>query len=228
MLSKHSLTLIIIVTFVSCSGLVESTRKTLLGDDTPRQSQKKEAKWVSKDQYDDLLIKYKNLNDKYEKLKEDKYASGTPQVDQAAELSAGNPETVDVFGKDGIVNSTPQKAASVDATTVEEELDYYKKAVALKDNNKNEEALKMFQFLEKSNSRQISVRAKRNIGDLYLAGEQFDLALQVYEGIIRKDSFSGSTLKALEKAAICAGKLGLTDKKAQYESLLRDVFESQV
>ena len=52
---------------------------------------------------------------------------------------------------------------------MEEELDYYKKAIALKENQKNDEALKIFQFLEKSNSRQLRVRAKKNIGNIYLA-----------------------------------------------------------
>ena len=107
-------------------------------------------------------------------------------------------------------------------------MDYYKKAVALNTNGKSEEALKIFQFLEKSNSRQIKIRSKRYIGDIYFAGKQYDLALQVYEDMIRKNAFSGSTLKALGSAAKCAEQLGLTDKKAQYESLLQDVFETQV
>jgi len=229
MLTKISLFILSLTFFASCSGLVESTRKNLLGDDSPREVKSKEAKWVSKAQYDDLMAKYKTVNEKYEKLKDDKYSQAGSGFNQVDELSkTNNDETVDVFGKDGIANKTPEKKLTVNQTSMEEELDYYKKAVALKSNDKLEEALKIFQFLEKSNSKQIQIRSKRYIGDIYLSGKQYDLALQVYENMIRENAFSGSTLSALRNAAQCAEQLGLTDKKAQYESLLRDVFETQV
>ena len=229
MLSKISLVVLSISFFASCSGLVESTRKNLLGDDSPRSDKKKNVKWVSKTQYDDLMGKYKTVNDKYEKLKDDKYAQSGTGFNQVDELTKStSADTVDVFGKDGIVNKPAAPKLSVNQTSMDEELDYYKKAVALKSNGKLEEALKIFQFLEKSNSKQIKIRSKRYIGDIYLSGKQYDLALQVYEDMIRKNAFSGSTLNALSNAAKCADKLGLTDKKAQYESLLRDVFETQV
>ena len=228
MLSKFSLLLSSIILFISCSNLVESTRKNLLGSDSPREK-KKEAKWVSKVQYDDLMAKYKTVNEKYEKLKDDKYAQSGSGFNQASEMSkSASAETVDVFGKNGVANKAAPKNLSVNQTSMEEELDYYRKAVALKSNNKTEEALKIFQFLEKSNSKQITIRAKKQIGDIYFLGKQYDLALQVYEDIIRKNAFSGNTLKALSNASKCAAELGLTDKKAQYESLLRDVFETQV
>jgi len=125
MLSKISLVILSISFFASCSGLVESTRKNLLGDDSPRQA-KKEAKWVSKTQHDDLMAKYKTVNDKYEKLKDDKYTqsdSGFNQVDELAKSSGA--DTVDVFGKDGIANKPADQKLSVNQTSVEEELDYY-------------------------------------------------------------------------------------------------------
>ena len=86
---------------MSCSGLVESTRKTLLGSDAPRTKSKKEPKWVSKAQYDDLMAKYKNVNEKYEKLKDDKYSQGQSGFDQVADMnSPTSSETVDVFEKE--------------------------------------------------------------------------------------------------------------------------------
>jgi tetratricopeptide (TPR) repeat protein len=228
MLSRLSLVLSSLIIFASCSSLVESTRKTLLGDDSPRSKTKKEVKWVSKTQYDDLMGKYKNLTNKYEKVKEDKYTQGGG-FDQVSEMTNNSsPETVDVFGRNGIVNKKKEKRLTINKSSLEEELVYYRKAVALKENKKVDEALKIFQFLENSNSKQVKIRAKRFIGDIYLSKNQFDLALQVYEDMIKQNAFSGSTLKALENAAKCADKLGLTDKKAQYESLLRDVFEVQV
>lgn len=178
MLSKISIVLLLLTLFASCSGLVESTRKNLLGDDSPRKP-KQEAKWVSKSQYDDLMAKYKTVNDKYEKLKDDKYSQSGNEFNQINELSKSD-DTVDVFGKDGIANKPAKQKLSVNQTSMEEELDYYKKAVALKSNGKLEEALKIFQFLEKSNSKQIKIRSKRYIGDIYFSGKQYDLALQVF------------------------------------------------
>lgn len=231
MLQKLTLITLSSLVLSSCSSLVESTRKSLLGDDSPRSSKTKEVKWVSKSQYDDLMAKYKTLNEKYTKLKDDKYTNSTSGFSQVDELST-NSETVDVFGKEAVAKGAATAGAAqklnINQTSVEEELGYYKKAMALKSNGKYEEALKIFQFLEKSNSRQIQVRSKRNIGDIYYSQQQYDLALQVYESIIKQNAFSGSTLKALSNAAKCSDKLGLTDKKAQYESLIRDVFESQV
>ena len=226
------------ISLVSCSNLVENTRKSLLGDEKPRSAPKKEVKWVSKSQYDDLMQKYKDLNDKYERIKLQTVSeSGLNDLPQTApKAQGGSTETVDVFGKNGVVNkkqttneiaasSAPQKIKNT--TSIGEDLDYYKKAVVLKENNKLDEALKIFQFLENSKSKQISVRSKRHIGDIYFEKQQHDLALQVYEDVIRNNAFSGATLKALAKAAQSANQLGLMDKKAQYESLLKDVFDIQ-
>ena len=113
-----------------------------------------------------------------------------------------------------------------DQNKINTDLEYYKKAVLLKNNSKIDEALKLFQFLEKSKVKQIQVRAKKNIGDIYLSKNQFDLALQVYEGILRTSSYSGLVIVALEKASFCSHKLGLNEKKAQYESMLKDFFEN--
>jgi tetratricopeptide (TPR) repeat protein len=228
------------MSFVSCSSLVESTRKSLLGDTSPRSNTKKQVKWVSKSQYDDLMMKYKTLSEKYENLKEEKIANSSAfnQLDELASKKVD--ETVDVFGDKGIVkqNNTmtpppvvkplPPKKQSVSIDRVEQELTYYKKAVAVFDNGKIEEALKMFQSLEQSSHKQIRVRSKKYIGDIYFSKTKYDLALQVYENIINNDSYSGKVIPVLRTAAICSGKLGLNEKKAQYESILRDFFEVQL
>ena len=225
----------------SCSSLVESTRKMIDGDSPRKQS--KQSGWVSKSQYNDLLVKYKNLNEKYESLKEDK-ALKSGDFDQgfelanksASEVTAMPDETVDVFGRDGLANqvsaSLDQVSESVPAVAIkplgENELDQevktYKKAVVLKDNGKLDDSIKIFQFLEKSPTKQIRVRARVHIGEIYLKQQQYDLALQVFESVIKQDAFSSRVLDALKGAVVSCDKLRLTDKKLRYQSILSDVF----
>jgi tetratricopeptide (TPR) repeat protein len=233
MISKISILLAFtfILAFSGCSNLVESTRKNLMDDSSPRKV-KQDVKWVSKTQYDELMTKYKGLSNKYENLKDQsiKNKTGFNQLDELAASSAST-ETIDVFGKDGISNEgkpATQNPVQISEAKVDQELTFYKKAVALKSNGKSDEALKIFQFLDKSQTRQISVRAKRHIGDIYFAKKQYDLALQVFESIIRQNSFSGIVIKALEFAAKSSSELGLNDKKLKYESILRDFFEVRV
>lgn len=219
----------------SCSSLVESTRKSLLGSDTPRESSQ-EVKWVSKAQYDALMDKYKNLSDRYEKLKDESLhgsKAGYSQVDELAGANGGKSETVDVFAENGLADQaskTPVPAPVAPKKTLtpnemEQELQYFKKALALQLNGKADEALKIFQYLERSSTEQVRVRARAHIGDIYMQQGQYDLALQVYEKMIHNDAFSGKVLDALKGAIACSDKLNLTQKKMKYESILRDFFE---
>lgn len=216
-----------IILTVGCSSLVESTRESLLGDSKKRTSPKQEVKWVSKAQYDDLMGKYKDLSKKYENLKENKMVPATPMTPVAD-------ETIDVFAQTNkLANQQVSKPAAgpsvnIEVSQIDEEIDYYKKAKILYNNGSVDEALKLFQFLEKAKSKQIQVRAKKYIGDIYLSKKQYDLALQVYESIIRQYSFSGSVLTALKNASVCSDALGLVEKKEQYQSMLRDFFGMQV
>jgi tetratricopeptide (TPR) repeat protein len=221
--------LLIFVT--GCSSLVESTRRNLMGEESPRKA-KKEVKWVSKAQYDDLLNKYKNLQDKYNNLKDEKVNS--TEYNQMDEMANNNKsqkisETIDVFSKGGLANqvqaSKEVELKNLNQSQVSDELKVYKKGVALKQNGKADESLKVFQYLERSKSEQIRVRAKNNIGDIYMQKKQYDLALQVYEGIIVNYAFSGKVIPSLKNAIVCCDQLGLKDKKLKYQSILRDFFE---
>jgi tetratricopeptide (TPR) repeat protein len=234
---KNSISLIFamcfIATLTSCSSFVESTRKMIDGD-SPRKSTKQSG-WVSKSQYDDLMVKYKDLSQRYENLKEKKSAPNA-SYDQAQEMSSSSvnsEETVDVFGEDGLANqvsasldevSSKVKSKPLSSSEIDQEVKTYKKAALLKDNGKVDESLKVFQFLEKSQTKQIRVRSKIHIGQIYLVKKQFDLALQVFESVINQEAFSARVLDALEGAVISSSSLGLTDKKLRYESMLKDVF----
>jgi TolA-binding protein len=233
MISKKSIlaTTITAILLVGCSNLVESTRKSLLGDEKPR-AVKQKKKWVSKSQYDDLLEKYKNLSIKHENLKDQNLGQGSSfdQVNDLANSSEAS-ETIDVFGKEGLAKKStakPMISNTESPENIDKDLDYFKRAVSYKDNGKLDEALKIFQFLEKSPTNQISVRAMKFIGIIYFEKKQYDLALQVYEGIIRKKSFSGVVITALDYASRCSKQLGLTEKQLKYESILRDFFEVKV
>lgn len=229
---------IIVLTGSGCSSLVESTRKSLLGSDKPRKDSSKEVKWVSKAQYDALMDRYKTLNDRYEKLKDDKIGSGQAGFDQMGEMASGGQsapsksETVDVFADNGLAEqasksqaSAPVEPKNLNPQEVDQELQYYKKAVALKENGKVDEALKIFQYLERSSTEQIRVRSRAQIGQIYMSKAQYDLALQVFEKIIQNDAFSSKVLEALEGAVVCSDKLQLQQKKQKYQSILRDFFE---
>lgn len=211
--------------FPSCSNLVETTRESLLGDKKKRQSPKKDVKWVSKAQYDDLMVKYKDLSQRYENLKENKTVSSTSQMAD---------ETIDVFAEANkqMKKQQPTRpkapAVKIDVEKVDQEIEYYKKAKILYANGKVDEALKIFQRLEKAASRQIQVRSKEKIADIFFSKAQYDLALQLYEAIIRQYAFSGRVLPALKKAVQCSEKLGLMDKKERYYSLLTEGFKEQV
>lgn len=222
MLSKISfLIFLVLIAFTGCSNLLESTRKSLVGTDTPRKTKNKESKWVSKAQYNDLLAKYKNLNEKYTSLKDEMKAKPS-SFGQANELASS--ETIDVFGKEGLAGKSTV-AIEKKQEFSDKDFELYQRAVALFNNGKTEEALRIFQYLENAAMDQIKVRSKYYIGEVYLKKSQFDLALQVYEQIIRSYSFSGRVMKAIERAALCSTKLNLKEKKDKYESLLKDVFE---
>jgi tetratricopeptide (TPR) repeat protein len=226
------LAIVVLVGASGCSSLMESTRK-MISDGESKQSIKrvqKKSKWVSQTQYDDLLAKYKNVSEKYDKLKETKVNDnrGFSQSDEMAkELSVNSStDTVDVFGKNGIAREVENTLNSISSSTVDvgRELKTYKKAVALRDNGKSDESLKIFQFLERSNNKQIKVRSRIQIGQIYLEKKQFDLALQVFEKVITENAFSGKVLVALSGAVDSCAGLDLTDKKLRYQSMLTDFF----
>ncbi len=218
--------LLILTSVASCSSLVESTRKSLLNDESPRKTNSQEVKWVSRAQYDDLMSKYKELNEKYENLRTDSLQQNSPISKMNALAANQQPsETIDVFGQNGIAKpKIAMEDKSIDESQADKEIQLFKKAVLLKNAGKGEQSLEIFQFLEKSQIKQIQVRSKRHIGEVYFQKKQYDLSLQVFESIIRQDSYSGSVILALEYAAKCAGMLGLQEKKLQYQSILKDFF----
>lgn len=226
------LSLVLFSFFIGCSSLVESTKRSLFGD---KNKSERQSKWVSKSKYDELLAKYKNLEEENKKLNSSGISSPS-KFDQISELSNSTSkpesvETVDLFAEDGkIVTETSSGASPAlnikekSEEQVNDELGLYSKAMALYDNGKLGESLSVFQHLEREGTLQVKVRAQLYIGKIYMKQNQFDLALQVFESIITGGAYSGRVLEALSHSVTCATKLGLEDKKVKYQSLLVDVF----
>lgn len=208
----------------SCASWVESAKKMIDGDVADQK--KKETKWVSQSQYNDLLIKYNTLNQENERLKQVELAKSdeAPNYNQIDELSQSidSSDAIDVFKDEKLTSE--MNDTNVESSEVSKLVAIYNKALTLKQNGKLKIALGMFQKLEKSSVEQVIVRSKYQVAQIYYNQNQFDLALQVYESIISKNSFSSIVLDALNGAVLCSESLGLQDKKMRYQSVLQDFF----
>lgn len=232
----------LIVTFlltISSCSLVDSTRRSLLGGENKKRRKigPTRTKMVTQDQYDELLNKYKKLKITHERLKDQRLDSGhaanlSDEMAKSKPSKNANIETVDVFGENGVSNSgsptpvvLPSGGKKLSQDQVQKELVDYQKAVAIRENNKLDEAIKRFQVLEKSENPQIVVRSKVHIGEILMTQKEYDLALQVYDDLINNNAFSGMVIHALRNAILCADKLGSLKKKNKYLTLLKDVFK---
>jgi TolA-binding protein len=225
---KTCLSFIAISIFLSSCSWLERVERDLVSDDKP----KKNSKYVSRDQYEQLLSKYEDLNRKYNEMKEGPVASNSLLTDlQKKPLTTTSSEgvaveTVEVFNQAPSTN--PAAPIVMDDKNVDPEsaLNRYHQALSLKD-SKPADALRLFQSLENSGPDSLKARAKFQIGDMFLKQNEYDLALQSFDDVITKNAHSGIVIEALKGALTCADKLGLSDKKEQYQSLLKDVFGSE-
>ncbi len=214
----------------SCSWYRDLERSLVQDDEKQARKTQARSKIVPREQYDQLLVKYEELSKKYETLKEGKTEKSSLvdelQNSQSENFARTSPnvdsETVNLLPNDpaaGPVNITQPG-------NLESQLALYRRGLALKASNPGE-ATKIFQGLETKGDPSVKVRAKFQTGELLLARQQYDLALQIFEDIISKNAHSGVVLDALRYAEVCADKLGLASKKEQYHSMLNDVFEVQ-
>ncbi len=220
--------LAMLLVLTSCSWYRDLERSLVQDED--KQSRRSRA--VPREQYDQLLVKYEELSKKYEQLKEKPKDSSGSLVDelqrtQGENFSAGaasaETETVNLFPDAGAAGGAAPIAVSGD---VEAQLGLYRRGLALKNSNPGE-ATKIFQQLEAEAVAPVKVRSKFQIGELLLARGQYDLALQVFEDIIKKHAHSGVVLDALRGAVVTSEKLGIPNKRDQYASMLNDVFGSR-
>lgn len=199
-----------------------------LVEDDQKQNAGRKSKVVPREQYDELLVKYEEVSKKYEDLKSGKPTSSSLvdelQRSQTENFANGSNsvETVDVFGAGAaaaVAGPLPQIG-----NDLESQVSAYRKGLILEQNNPTE-ALKLFQMLDAKAAPSVQVRAKLHVGELLMKQNQYDLALQSFEDIIQKHAHSGVVIEALRNASICGDKLGLANKRDQYSSMLKDVFE---
>ena len=221
-LKSALLPILALIVLNSCSWY-RDVERSLVADD---EKKSKNSRPVSRQQYDQLLVKYEELSKKYETLKEgpNKQPSLVDELQKTSgenfANNSSNAETVDAFPNQ-VVISTDNVPSDI-----ESQLTLYRKAVSMKGSNAGE-ATKIFQQLETAGVPAIKVRSKLQIGELLFAKGQHDLALQVFEDIINKNAHSGIVLDALKLAVVCTDKLGIQDKKDQYASMINDVFEAK-
>ena len=139
------------------------------------------------------------------KPKKDTYKMGIPLA-----------ETVDVL-------SPP---AAPGRSGIQEELDIYENAKEFFRQNQYDKASLELKKIDQSTVRQIRVHARFLSGEIMFQSREYDLAMQIYEEILKNSAFSGLVIKALERLIVCSEKLKLEKKRIQYESLLRNTFES--
>jgi TolA-binding protein len=71
---------------------------------------------------------------------------------------------------------------------------------------------------------QIRVRSKFQIAEILFTQNEFDLASQVFEDIVKNYAFSGLVIDSLKRLVTCSEKLNLNDKAVKYQSMLSDIF----
>lgn len=215
--------MILLLASTSCSWYRDLERSLVEDDEKQARKAQARSRTVSREQYDQLLVKYEELTKKYESLKE-----GKPQSSLVDELQGTNTENFAPTSTGAETETVSLGAPAMVAVPgdLESQLALYRRGLALKASNPGE-ATKIFQELEAKGVPDVKVRARLQIGELLLARQQYDLALQVFEDIINKNAHSGVVLDALKYAEVCADKLGLSAKKEQYHSMLNDVFEVQ-
>lgn len=244
---KTMVLIIILTTLYACSSVTSretvSDQKTEGATASPPKPQKR-IETVPKEQYDQLLAKYETLLRTYQKkdtrvedtlIDDSQRMAGKGDIVQGSENLSDSTElaeTVDVFGKHGILRSKLSKKTvdiQVNKTSddvIENQIIDLRKAQNLIAEKKYDKSLTILKNLEKSSVKQIKVMAKFLLGDLLFKQEEYDLSMQIFEEIISKYAFSGVVLKTLGRLIICCQKLKLNKKQERYYSVLHDFFEA--
>lgn len=236
-LSQQILMLLVLSSLLtSCSWL--SKRRALFEAEEAAQTP------VTREQYDQLAKQYEELSERHRLLQQEFQKSRQdPELLNELKLAEETPElaeTVDVFSSspkvEKKVEARPNPVAAVaqrpvidsrdlDAALVEEHILTLRNSEELIQQKRYDQALRELKKIEASPVRQIRVRAKFNLGEVLFQQGEFDLAMQIFEDLIKTEAFSGVVLKTLGRLIVCSEKLNLDQKKETYFSILHDFFE---
>ena len=233
---------ICVFTLFSCGGISE--RERISDDPIPS------GDYVSRAQYEELRQKYEQLE---MQISQRPQVSKTEQKQKELSSLA---ETVDVFSQaESQPQPQPRQdqlrdvvAPAVAATStvassrpsihsgemihnyndidVDGLVERLRNAIEMTQREEYSRALSELRSLERAPIRQISARARFYIGELFFRQREYDLAMQAYEEVLRRDAFSGLVLSTLGRLIVCSENLNLESKKEQYHSLLHDFFEA--
>lgn len=233
-----ALALFVALSIAGCGMLDKRTQ-------TDKKAQSDDQQAVSYEQHELLKQKYEELAKRYSLLQQELESSENSRPNILNDLNetkdqTNDPktedlaETVDVFAtqqkkretKSRPVSSRPRiTSEDIDPDLIEEQIQMIRKIEALVGQNRFNDALNEIKKIEDSPIRQINVRAKFNLGEVLFAQEQYDLAMQIYEEIIKEDAFSGVVIKTLGRLIVCSENLKLDKKRDTYYSILHDFFE---
>lgn len=213
-------------------------RKTLFDEEGSPEAQTAKSQMVPKAQYDQLLEKYDELLKKTSSpslAQQYKQQSNKPtskdgvQLEMIDELEKVRrnelAETVDVFANEVAIGGKAEKnTEKINEAQLQKELDLLKQAEGLLSQNRLDQSLTILKDLENSKHGQIKVRAKYYLAEMLFSQNEYDLAMQLYEEILRRHAFSGLVIKSLGRLIVCTDKLKLTKKKEKYYSILHDFF----
>jgi TolA-binding protein len=247
-LIQNSLPCILLIIFMlsasSCSwlsqrrGLFEGPESTTeVGPNTP----------VPREQYEQLMKQHQELVQRHQLLQQEWQASKQdPQLLGELRLARETPElaeTVDVFsGRSSpqIRPSSPAPSAPsvgstrpvidsrvLDPAMVEEHILILRNSNTMIAQNRYDQALREIRKIENSPIRQIRARAKFNLGEVLFQQGEFDLAMQIFEDVIKTEAFSGIVLKTLGRLIVCSERLNQEQKRETYFSMFHDFFEQQ-
>ena len=210
----------LILSLYACSGTNE---RRLVSDNGSQET-------VPKKKYEELLGKYKALQEKI-RFHEGSNPPSLTETPEEIETAPDLVETVDVFAiKNTKKNRGPTSVADAlkpDASSgIEEAVEQVKQGIDLVGQKKYSEAIEKLRPLESSGVGQVRVRAKFYMGESYFMQGEYDLAMQIFEDIIAKESFSGLVLKVLDRLITCSEKLNNKKKQETYHSMLHDFFEN--
>lgn len=227
-ISGQSLVVMILFLMIASCGSV-SDRERISTDDINY-----------KEKYHQLLVQNQELQKRLSMIEADQLSQWDVQEQEAvpAVASSSSPSasalstTVDIFDRpQQDTSQRPVVAAgpvrhNYDDIDVEGQIRSLRQAMRLIDENQFEQATSLLQRLQSSQVRQIAVRAHFYQGEIFFRQGEYDLAMQAFERILRRDAFSGIVIKTLGRLIACSEQLNLDAKREQYHSLLNDFFET--